>query len=295
MNPKIPGEAGFASNNADEISLSQLLGILRARLGLIVAATLLCGGLVGAASYALTPIFRSSVLLVVVDDSGKSGGLGGLAGQLAGVASLTGASLGSSGNRSELVGTLGSRMLIEGFILDNNLLPVLFENMWDAERGDWKNDVSKKPSLWAATELFINRVRAINDDKRTGLLTLSIEWHDANVAAAWANELVRLANKTLRDQAIAKSERNLAYLNAQLEKASVVEVRQAIYRLIETEFKNVMVAQGSDEYAFKVIDPGIVAEKKIRPNRFAFGFVGMALGLLLSCFYVLKKSITGTP
>jgi len=50
-------------------------------------------------------------------------------------------------------------------------------------------------------------------DPKTGLVTLSITWNDPNIAAKWANGLVRMANDYLRDQAIEESERNIAYLD----------------------------------------------------------------------------------
>ena len=116
-----------------------------------------------------------------------------------------------------------------------------------------------------------------------------MEWKDAALAAGWANELVALANEILRQRAIEKSKANLAYLDTQLEKATVVEVRQAIYRLIEAEFKNVMIAQGTSDYAFKVIDPAVTPEKKVKPKRMLITAVGLLLGFLISSFYALMN------
>ena len=101
--------------------------------------------------------------------------------------------------------------------------------------------------------------------------------------------MVKLTNATLRDRAIAESNRNLSYLNAQLEKTSVVELRQAIYRLIETEVKSVMIAEGSQEYAFKVIDPAVIPQDKIKPQRGLMVFSGFFLGFLFSCLYALIR------
>jgi hypothetical protein len=47
----------------------------------------------------------------------------------------------------------------------------------------------------------------------------------------WANELVRMTNDYLRDQAIQESERNIAYLNDQASKTDAVGAKQAIYAL----------------------------------------------------------------
>jgi uncharacterized protein involved in exopolysaccharide biosynthesis len=67
----------------------------------------------------------------------------------------------------------------------------------------------------------------------------------------------------------------------------VVELRQALYTLIETEIKKVMIAQGSEEYAFKVIDPARVAEEKSSPRRALITLVGAFAGLMLGIVIAL--------
>ena len=267
----------------DEISLAEIWQALSAHRRLIAVFTLACGVAAAAVSLWMTPIFRAEVVLSVVDGD-RGGQLGGLASQFGGIAALAGVNLGTSSSKTDAVGTLSSKKLVETYIEKNNVLPVLFESRWDAAKGDWKTGTDK-PTLWKATEAFTKSIRKINDDKKTGLVTLSVEWKDAALAAGWANELVALANEILRQRAIEKSKANLAYLDTQLEKATVVEVRQAIYRLIEAEFKNVMIAQGTSDYAFKVIDPAVTPEKKVKPKRMLITAVGLLLGFLISSFY----------
>jgi len=274
---------------SNEISLAQIWFALKQRGVLILAVTFASAAMAAAFAFTMEPIYRAEVVVALVDEGGKGGGLGALAGQLGGLASLTGVGIGASSTRTDNLGTLGSKQLIEQYITEQKLLPVLFEEQWDAGRGDWGSEVVKKPTLWQATQLFTAGVRKIAEDKKTGLITLTIEWRDAAVAAQWANDLVRLANQTLRQRAIAKSEANLTYLNGQLEKTSVVELRQAIYRLIEIEVKNIMIAEGSKDYAFKMIDPAVVPEVKTKPKRFLIIGVGFALGFIISSLYALAK------
>jgi len=277
--------------SSDEISLSDIWQALRARSRLILTSTLISAAVAGGIAFSMTPIYRSQVVSVIAESQEGGSGFGQLAGQFGGLASLAGVGLGGGGSgHSEVMGTLASRQLIESYIESHHLLPILFEKKWDQERGDWKRSLSKKPTLWDGTEFFIKQVRAIDENKKNGLITLTIEWKDAALAARWAADLVNLTNQQMRDRAIAKSEANLSYLNTQLEKSSVVELRQAIYRLIEAEVKNIMVAQGSDEYALKVIDPSVVAEKKIKPKRSLIVAVGAFLGLFLAALVALVQA-----
>ena len=43
---------------------------------------------------------------------------------------------------------------------------------------------------------------SVDEDKKSGLITLSITWKDPQVAANWANDLVKQLNEQLREQAI---------------------------------------------------------------------------------------------
>lgn len=272
----------------DEVSVADIWYLLKQRSVLILAVTLFSAAAAAAAAFTMTPIYRAEVVLTVVDDA--STGMGGLlASQLGGLAALAGAGIGRSNIRTESIGTLGSKQVTETYINTQKLLPVLFYEQWDQSKGDWKSDIREKPTLWKATKLFTEEVRKVSDDKKSGLITLSVEWKDAAIAAQWANDLVKQTNKTLRDRAIRKSEANLAYLNTQLDQTSVVELRQAIFRLIESEVKNVMVAQGSEDFAFKVIDPAVTPEKKAKPKRLLIVAAGALLGLMLAGFYAVLK------
>lgn len=120
--------------------------------------------------------------------------------------------------------------------------------------------------MWKANELFDERVRSVSTDKKTGLVTLAIEWKDPVQAADWANELVRRVNRQRQLEAIEEAENSIRYLKEQLGRTNSVEVQQAIYRLIETQTKSIMVAKARKDYAFKIIDPAVPPEKRPNPT-----------------------------
>lgn len=277
----------------DEISLAEIWEALASRAALIISCTVAAAAIAAGIAFSMTPIYRAETLLAVVEQSGGTGGgLSSLAGQFGGLAGLAGVSLGGSADRSEAMGTLNSKRLAESFITERQLLPVLYPESWDAEAQQWKSSVRQPPTVWKATEKFTKEIRRVSDDKKTGLVTVAVEWRDAQQAAEWTNELVKRANASLRARAITKSDANLVYLNAELEKSSVVELRQAIYRLIESEVKNVMLARGNEEFAFKVIDPAVTPERKTKPKRALIVIVGAFLGLMFSSIYALVKGRT---
>ena len=227
----------------------------------------------------LTPVYRAEVLLAPVEHE-KSDGLGALANQFGDLAALAGVSFGSSKDKTaEYVAALNSRALSVAFIKERNLLPILFASRWDPEKKAWRAG-SVPPTEWQAFGLWDGEVRRISSDRRSGLITLAIEWRDPILAAGWANDLVRQVNARLRAEAVDEANRNIAYLEKQLPQTNSVEVQQAIYRLVEAQTKKKMVASTRVEYAFTTIDPAVPPEGKYRPNRSAMVMTGLLIGLI---------------
>src|SRR6202008_3889304 len=92
------------------------------------------------------------------------------------------------------------------------LMPKLFASKWDSVRGTWKVDAEHQPTPARAYRLFDLKIRTVTQDKKTGLVTLQIDWTDRQEAADWTNELVRLLNEERRDRAIANADASVSYL-----------------------------------------------------------------------------------
>jgi len=261
----------------EEIDLLEYGRVIWRRRKMILGVTLAAAVLAIAVSLAMTNIYRAEVLLAPVGtDENKGGGLAGALGGLSGIASLAGVSLPGGGGTEEALAVLKSRGFIWQFVKDNKLMPVLFAEDWDAEAGRWKDeDPEAHPDMWDAYRLFSDIVQA-KQDKKTQLVTLSVDWKDPELAAQWANDLVRRLNAYLRKRAIERSRRNLKYLEQQLRSTVVEEQRKALFELISQEQKKAMLANTQEEFAFRVLDPAAPPDRKFKPKR--------ALIVILSTF-----------
>lgn len=282
-----------SQSDQDEISLKELFNVLWKGRVLIAIGTI---GLTFAASitaWLMPKAYEAAVVISPVSDtsSGQLGGLSSLTSQLGGLASLAGISVGTDSKKSESLAVLQSEALTEEYIKRNDLLPVLYHEKWDEAKKTWaESDPEKIPTLWKANLDFKKKVRAIASDTKTGMVTLTITWKEPNIAAKWANDLVRMTNEFLRNKAIEQSEKNIAYLNEQAAKTDAVGVKQAIYSILQSELNKAMLARGTEEYAFKVIDPAIPPERPSYPQKLLWVLVGFAGGLFLSVFIVLVRS-----
>jgi uncharacterized protein involved in exopolysaccharide biosynthesis len=239
--------------------------------------------------FLLPPVYRAETLLVPVEQE-KGDGLGALTGQLGDLAAIAGINFGSAKDKTaEFVAALNSRALSVSFIKEKNLMPILFASQWDATKKGWKTG-RDPPTDWQAFGLWDKTIRRVSVDRRSGLITLAIEWRDPALAASWANELVQKVNARLRSEAVEEADRSIVYLQKQLPRTNAVEVQQAIYRLIEAQTKKKMIASTRGEYAFTTIDPAVPPESKYKPNRSLIAYVGLLLGLALG---VLAAIVVG--
>lgn len=231
--------------------------------------------------------YEASIVLSPVTDtanSGRLGGLASLAGQFGGgLASLAGMSMPGQAKKEEALAVLQSELLTETYIHDNNLLLVLYSKLWDPVAKVWTTtDPKKTPTLWKANRYFKKRIRDVKEDRKTGLVIMTIKWKDPHVAAKWANDLVKMTNEYLRAKAIRESQRHIDYLNDQLTHISITDAQKAVYALLQEEINTQMVAKGRDEYALKVIDPAVPPEISSSLGPKMLTAIGFVCGIFLS-------------
>ena len=169
-------------------------------------------------------------------------------------------------------GVLRSDALISRFISDRKIIDTV-------TRYDPESD-KRTPELAEAVRAFKGAILRIDEDKFSGLTTVSIDWDDAGIAVEWANGFVQLANDIIRERTIENATRGNEFLQRELERNSSVELRQAIYGLMENNIKMTMLATTRQELAFTVIDPAVMPpdDDYVWPNRLLLAVLGAVVG-----------------
>jgi uncharacterized protein involved in exopolysaccharide biosynthesis len=269
-------------NQDEALSIRELWNILYDSRVLIIGFTLASTMVAIVVAYAMTPVYRARALLAPVVDDAASANMAGLsASPLGNFAALAGLTVNATSARvNEAIALLQAREFTERFIEENNLLPVLFADDWDAERKAWAvEDPADAPTLADAYRV-VNDIRTVSQDRRSGFVTVTVDWSDREVAARWAGLLIDGVNRRMRERTIREAERSLEFLNKELQRASVLEIQQSIYRLMEAQIKTIMLANVRDQYSFRIIDPPTVPDTKdrIRPKRTLLALLGLLLG-----------------
>jgi uncharacterized protein involved in exopolysaccharide biosynthesis len=276
------------------VTVGDALGQFWAARWAVFITSLSVGLLAGVACLTLKPVYRAEVILSPVSNNAVSGGLKSMSGvleQFGGLAALGGISLPTDSDNTEAIATLTSRSLVETFIGEEQLLPILFARNWDSNlhqfRGTWLHD---SPTLWDGHKKFREDIMRVTEDKKAGVITLSIDWTNADLAAQWANGLVKRCNLMLRDRAIGRARSNIEYVEGALKQAGRVEVQDALYRIMETELKKIVLAEGTQEYAFRVIDPAVVPQERNRPKAALLVPLGLIAGAVLGFLGAMIRS-----
>ncbi len=263
------------------LSIAGLFAQIRAWPVTFLVTLLLTMAAVITYSYLKTPVYRGVVKAMPREnDSAGGGGLQSVLGQFGGLAALAGLSFGSVSEQESLA-LLKSRALFTQFASEQNLLPLLFPDRWDAKAGRWRGDPALAPTMDDAWGMFDGGIRRVSADPKTQLITLDVTWRDRRQAAEWANELVRLANEQLRQRALRESASSIASYQEQVAHVDAVELRQSIYKLLEVQVNRSVVAKSRLDYALTVIDPAVVPDAKryVSPRRFLMLVVSGPLGL----------------
>lgn len=222
----------------------------------------------------------------------------GLGRDIAALGSLAGINLPSSDRANPVFrATLQSRKFASQFISAQNLVPVLLDSPEVSSAGREGAGEQREPEAFRdALDIFMEEVFFVRDDPDTGAVRIAVEWTNPVLAAEWANTLAVSFNETIRKSDIADAQRRLTFLNSEVDKTSIVPVKQALFNLVEREVQKIMLANVTDEYAFKIIDPALVPSQEdyVWPQRLPIAILaGVLAALLIVALLVVRESSRG--
>ncbi len=290
----------------DEIDLYELWLTLKRYKRFIWGLTFGLTFLVALFSLFMTNIYRSKAIILPVS---QQSGTSSLLSQFGGLAQMAGIALPTSSGSAEIMALLKSDILKEEVINEYHLLPVILYNQWDREKKAWK-----KPPVWAKVlkdfkqkligsfqpnqpssngdnlpnvadgiEAF-SKMISVSEDKKLGTITVSVDYPDPEVAAKLVGYLLKTLREHMTREAIRIAEKNKQTLEQELRKTSDPTIQQKLYTLIAQQVETITMAKVNENFAFKVIDPPRVPEKKYKPKRGLMVAVAFVSGLFLSIF-----------
>lgn len=253
--------------------------------------------------------YRSEALLAPVEQEQS---LGGLSGQIGGLASLAGINLGSNSSSGTQLALeiLKSRSFASEFISKHEILPDLMaakgwnmknntviynQEIYDSKEDKWLRVVelplTPKPSMQEAFKEF-SKVINVSTNKESGMVKLTVEHVSPFIAQKWVNWLIKDINLTMKTRDVSEAQKSTSFLTSQLAETKIADIRDILYKLVEEQAKTIMFANVRDEYVFKTIDPALVPEEKTSPKRALIVVLGGLLGGLLGAIFVTIRHLS---
>jgi uncharacterized protein involved in exopolysaccharide biosynthesis len=215
---------------------------------------------------------------------------------------------GGGSDKTQLaIEVLKSRQFTSDFIQRHDILAdVMAAKSWDMandkviyDAGDYLVDTKEwirevnppfksQPSMQEAYKEF-SKIIAVNEDKETGMVTISVEHVSPSLAQQWVTWLVKDINKVMKERDVTEALRSTEFLNNQILLTNIADIRSMLYKLVEEQAKTIMFAEVRDEYVFKTIDPALKPEEKAKPKRALIVVLGTMLGGMLGVFFVLIR------
>ncbi|WP_367361198.1 Wzz/FepE/Etk N-terminal domain-containing protein [Syntrophus sp. (in: bacteria)] len=253
---------------------------------------------------------RAVIIPITAKDSGGGGALSALASQFGGVA---GVSLPGSSSSSEIISLLNSNILREKVVDRHRLMPVLFYERWDSRKGQWKRDEGISlnplkwlmslvkaagtsdpkgaggteeegvPKMWDALRL-LKEIVQVNSSAKDNTIVLTVENRDPELAAKLATYFLDTLTEHMSSEAKRVALINRNYLEQQLQATADPLIRQKIYNLIAQQLETAMMAEVKENFAFKVIDPPKIPDRKVKPKRALMAVLSLAAALFMGVF-----------
>lgn len=238
-----------------------------------------------------TDIYQAKAIISPISDEKGGGGLSLLSQQFGGIAGIA---LPASTSSKEIMNLLNSNMIREKMIEKYDLLPVLFSKNWDKEKKEW---INKAPTMWNGIRALNSIIKVTNNIKES-TISVSADFHDPEITVVLVDDLLSTLSEHMSNESKKSALIKRRYLEDQLRSTSDPLIRQKIYNLISQQVETAMMSEMNEYFAYKVIDPPRVPDRRIRPNRrntvvlsfVVSSFIGVFLAFFLEYIKRLKEA-----
>lgn len=253
----------------DEINLLDLVKVILKHKKLIIKVVVAAVLLTAIVSLVMTKTYESRAVITPVqlqEDRGMSA-----------VAAQFGIATPQSSNVSELVSLLKSNVLMQRIMEKHDLYRVFFRESELKEMGEIEK-------TWEGIRMLQEDVLKVTENKRENTITVAAHYKDQMIAQKVAAAAITELTEHVTGEAKRVAETNRAYLESQIDRTSDPYIKTNIYGLIARQIQTAMLAEAKENYAFKVLDPPIVPDKKIKPKRVQMVIIAFVVALLIGVF-----------
>ncbi len=257
-------------------------------------------------------MYQASATLVLAEKERSGHSVTGSSGLLGVASGLVGLDLSSGLQTDKGIAIFMSRRLAERNIDELGLSRQLFADRWDEVEQKWKPagpfrkmkwkifkmigltdsefHATQKPTRLQVVREFLSRVSMV-ENRKTGIVTLSVNWEDPEVAAKIANTLVKNGNDFMREKRRREADQKIAYLSNEMKYTENSKISAFLSSLIETELSIKMRANTERDYAFEIIDAAVPENEPYSPRTGTLTIIAALFGACLGIVFSFLRLV----
>ena len=125
----------------------------------------------------------------------------------------------------------------------------------------------------------------------TGIIRLTLIWHDREFAALWANQIITDLNNHIRALDIQDTKLSLDYIQEEISKTSLKIPQNVLYNISSELTSKMMMANTKEEYAFEIIDFARPPAFRFFPQRTTIVILSATLSFIMACIISILFNI----
>ncbi len=293
------------SYEGNDIGLRELFRVILVKWKFIAVITGIVSVLTLVVSFLLTPIYRSTAVILPINEPItpliEGSGLSSLVG-------LIGIGGGSSSSTIKVI--LKSNSIKENIINRHDMMGILFEDERDKKNNKWKDE---PPTIWDGIRKMDDLV-IIEEDRKTGAISISTDYRDPSIAADISKWFIEELRKTLQEKSfsMARNQRenieeiigslkghlkvpegDIPDFSVFMRKMRDLEISEKAYEELLVQYYLAKFKEAKEDIVFQVIDEAKPPDKPIRPKKVKNTLIGFFISLLACTFYVLLTNKNG--
>jgi capsular polysaccharide biosynthesis protein len=268
----------------DEIDLMQIALLLWGYKLWVCICTSIIVAMGFAYAYFTTPTFYSYAI-IAPKESSKGSDASRLFSQLGGMGGMVASQLGMGNtNLDKIEIILKGHDLAEAVILGHNLMPLLFQDMWDERRNKWKTkDSLELPGIRDGVKILRENIIVVRVDAKKNILIIGANMNDPVSARNMVDHYLNELNMRIRANAITDAEANRDYLEKQLSHTSDPILMDKLQNMIAFEIEKAMLIGNQ---SFEILERPVVPMERSKPKRKFIVLLALLIGAAISALGV---------
>ena len=275
--------------NIENFSIGYLIKILLNNLTRILALGLIFASIFFGLSFFFEKKYLSEATIIEVVDSSSS----------LSASSLFGIDLGRSNNSAKAIAVMQSRDFIYYFLTKYNLLSLIEknENIDISNINENKKEIVFSPELKVLSKIpgivgkFNKEILTIDQADVDGIIILSISTKKPEYSQKILDLFIKEIDKTMKLDFISQTKANINALKNLTTEVKDPLSLNIISELHNEEQKNLIKAETSEFFSFKLLDSPYLPINHYFPNRLLFIIFGFILGIIIGYLYFFRKKI----